>query len=143
MDDRLERFIAIIETLLIPILLFGPGGITGLSSNTVEGALNSSENQCVEYDSLQKLIQVRCESIHLTDIYNNLRNPTVLGIERGSDENQAKVWILNAGIVVDKEGSLIIDSSDTSWLKIIPTPTVQLKQKSANATEDTNYSDDT
>ena len=143
MDDRLERFIAIIETLLIPVLLFGPGGITGLSSNKVEGTLNSGENQCVEYDSLQKLIQVRCESIHLTDIYNSLRNPTVLGIERGSDANQPKVWILNAGIVVDIEGSLIIDSSDTSWLKIIPTPTVQLKQKSANATEDTNYSDDT
>ena len=125
MDDRLERFIAIIETLLIPVLLFGPGGITGLSSNKVEGTLNSGENQCVEYDSLQKLIQVRCESVHLTDIYNSLRNPTVLEIEGGSDENQAKVWILNAGIVVDKEGSLIIDSSDTSWLKIIPTPTVQ------------------
>jgi len=41
-----ERFIAIIETLLIPILLFGPGGITGLSSNTVEGTLNSGQNQC-------------------------------------------------------------------------------------------------
>ena len=110
-------------------MLFGPGGITGLSSNKVEGALNSGENQCVEYDSLQKLIQVRCESIHLTDIYNSLRNPTVLGIERGSDENQAKVWILNAGIVVDKEGSLIIDSSDTSWLKIIPTPTGTIKAR--------------
>ena len=106
-------------------MLFGLGGITGLSSNKIEGALNSGENQCVEYDSLQKLIQVRCESIHLTDMYNSLRNPTVLEIEGGSDENQAKVWILNAGIVVDEEGSLIIDSSDTSWLKIIPTPTVQ------------------
>ena len=44
----MERFIAIIETLLIPIILFGLGGIIGLSSNTVEGTLNSGENQCVE-----------------------------------------------------------------------------------------------
>lgn len=138
----MERFSSIIEVLLLPILLLGPAGFTGISSNTVEGSLDSGQNQCIEYDSTQKLIEIKCESIHLTDIYNSLRNPAVLGIEGDSDENQAKVWILNAGIVVDKESSLIIDSSDTSWLKITATPTIQIK-KSANVTEDTNYSDDT
>jgi parallel beta-helix repeat protein len=137
-----ERISAITEVLSLSILLFGTAGITGVSSDTVEGSLDPAQNQCVEYDSVQKLIQIKCESIHLTDIYNSLRNPAVLGLEGDISENQAKVWILNAGIVVDKESSLIIDSSDTSWLKITATPTIQIK-KSANVTEDTNYSDDT
>lgn len=138
----LEQFIAIIENLLMPILLFSTAGITGSQFNAVEGTLDS-QNQCIEYDSSQKLVLIRCESIHIADIYNSLGNPAVLGIEEGNNsQDQAKVWILNAGIVVDKEGGLIIDKSDTSWLKITPTPTIQLK-KPANVSEDTNYSDDT
>ena len=145
----MERFIAIIETLLIPILLFGPGGITGLSSNTVEGTLNSGQNQCIEYDSIQKLIQILCDSVHLTDIYTSLKNPSILNVENDGNVStigaiNSKVWVLNAGIVVDKEGSLIIDSTDTSWLKITASPTIQFKQKSSNATrEEADYTDDT
>lgn len=127
----------------MPILLLGPTGITGTSYNTVEGSLESSQNQCIQYDNAQKLIEVKCKSVHLMDIHENLQNPTILRIQEGRGENQGNIWILNAGIEVDKEASLVIDSTDTSWLKIIPTPTVQLNQKSANATEDTNYSDDT
>ena len=42
-----------------------------------------------------------------------------------TDTANGKVWILNAGIVIEKEGGLVIDSSDTSWLKLVPTPTIQ------------------
>jgi mannuronan 5-epimerase len=140
--------------LIILILLLLPTGTTGaLPKEETQDTLESvqSNAHCVDYDSVQKLIEVRCESIHLTDIYKSLGNPTILRVEEQEDEengtippnNQTNVWILNAGIAVDKEGSLIIDSTDTSWLKIIPTSTIQLKQKSSNITEDTNYSDDT
>ncbi|CAN5624327.1 hypothetical protein BH18THE1_BH18THE1_04410 [soil metagenome] len=139
----MERFSATIEVLLMPMLLLGPVGITDASYNTVEGSLNSPQNPCIQYNTAQKLIEVKCESVHLMDIYESLQNPIVLGIQEGSGVNQGNVWILNAGIVVDKGASLVIDSTDSSWLKIIPTPTVQLNQKSANATEDTNYFDDT
>jgi parallel beta-helix repeat protein len=137
----MERYFAIIETLILPILLFSPTGIMGFSSNTAEGTLASEQNRCIEYDPTQKLIQVKCESIRLTDINNSLNDPTILSME-GDSESQAKVWILNAGIVINKNSGLIIDSSDTSWLKITATPTIQLK-KSTNVTETTNYSDDT
>jgi parallel beta-helix repeat protein len=139
-----KHYITIIETLflLLPLLLFSHGGFANLSSNTVEGTLDSEQNQCIDYDSTQKLIQIKCNSIHLTDIYNTLDDPTVLRTEKDNGETDAKIWILSAGIVIDKDSSLIIDSSDTSWLKITATPTIQLK-KSANVTEDTNYSDDT
>ena len=138
----MKHYITIIETLFLPLLLFSYGGFANLSSNTVEGTLDSEQNQCIEYDSAQKLIQIRCNSIHLTDIHSILNDPTVLRMDKGNDETDAKIWILSAGIVIDKDSSLIIDSSDTSWLKITATPTIQLK-KAANVTEDSNYSDDT
>ena len=54
--------------------------------------------------------------MHLTDINNKLQNPEVLDYEQDYDY---KVWILNAGILVDKNSKLVIDSTDTTWLKII------------------------
>ena len=138
----MKHYITIIETLFLPLLLFSHGGFGNLSSNTVEGTLDSEQKQCIEYDSTQKLIQIKCNSIHLTDIHTTLNDPTVLRMDKDNGETDAKIWILSAGIVIDKDSSLIIDSSDTSWLKITATPTIQLK-KSTNVTEDINYSDDT
>ena len=138
----MKHYITIVETLFLPLLLFSYGGFANLSSNTVEGTLDSEQNQCIEFDSVQKLIRIKCNSIHLTDIHSILNDPTVLRMDKGNDETDAKIWILSAGIVIDKDSSLIIDSSDTSWLKITATPTIQLK-KAANVTEDSNYSDDT
>jgi mannuronan 5-epimerase len=146
---------AAFQVLLILILFLVPTGITGapLSKESTEDTLESvrSNTYCVDYDSVQKLIEVRCESIHLTDIYNSLKNPSILDVENDDDgnvstigANNSKVWVLNAGIVVDKESSLIIDSTDTSWLKITAIPTIQLKHKSSNITgEEADYSDDT
>ncbi len=139
------------EGLLISILLLVPTGISGALPNDSTQNISDSlqRSRCVEYDSIQKLIEVMCASIHLTDIYNTIRDPKILGVENDGNgftdgDNNSKVWILNAGITVDKESSLIIDSADTSWLKITATPTIQLKQKSSNITnEEADYTDDT
>lgn len=96
----------------------------------------------MEYNAAQKLIHIKCGSMNLTEIHNFLNDPTVLKVEESTDQKQENIWILNAGIEVGKDASLIIDSNDTSWLKIVPTPTIQVK-KPVNVTEDTNYSDDT
>jgi len=131
-----------IASLLLSLLLIAPTNISGVLPNQTRLIPEdmSQDSPCVEYDSTQKLIEVRCKSIHLTDIYNQLSNPTILGIENKkegsiSSLNHGKVWILDAGIVVEKEASLIIDSSDTSWLKITSTPTLQLKKESGNVTD--------
>lgn len=137
----------------MPILALGSAGniqatVTQPDNNTTESGQGQEQarDECIEYDSVQKLITIQCESIRLTDIYNSLDNPAVLDfkVEDNSidDKKAAKVWILDAGILIEKDSSLIIDSSDTSWLKMIPTPTIQLTQ-SSNVTEETDYSDDT
>lgn len=137
----MDRVFEIIETFCIPILLFAPSGFAPFSSATVEGTVNSEQTRCVDYDSTQKLIQIKCDSIRLTDIHNTVNDSAVLRMEQEVSENQ-KVWILNAGIEVGKNAGLIIDSNDTSWLKIVPIPTIQIK-KPTKVTEYTDYSDNT
>ena len=100
----------------------------------------SSTGGCIQYEAKQKLIHVFCKLIHLTDIYNQLKNDTILHMETDTDLKgdafAGKVWILNAGITIEKEGGLIIDSTDTTWLKMVPTPTIQLgKQPSPSIKE--------
>ena len=90
---------------------------------------------CIKYDSLQKLIHISCKSIHLSDIYKTIKNASVLDVENSAaadaSTSKGKVWILNAGITIEKNGELVIDSTDTSWLKIVPTPTIQKNGQSA------------
>lgn len=137
----MERYFALIESLFIPLLLVS-SGIYYPPTNYVEGTSDPKNNPCMEYNAAQKLIHIKCGSMNLTEIHNFLNDPTVLKVEESTDQKQENIWILNAGIEVGKDASLIIDSNDTSWLKIVPTPTIQVK-KPVNVTEDTNYSDDT
>jgi len=125
-----------------------PIKLVGISQNEPgQRSLALAQHKCVEYDPTQKMITVSCQSVHLTDIYSNLSNTGALVKENHDKDhknadNHDKVWILNSGIVVGKDGSLIIDSNDTSWLKITATPTMQLKQNESNTTdEEPNYSD--
>ena len=89
----------------------------------------NKSSECIQYESKQKLIQINCKSIHLSDINEQLNNASILRSEINpsttNDTTNGKVWILNAGIVIEKQGGLIIDSTDTSWLKLVPTPTIQ------------------
>jgi mannuronan 5-epimerase len=107
----------------------------------------TNRTDCIKYDSLQKLIHISCKSIHLDDIYKSIKNASVLSMENSTGINastsKGKVWILNAGITIEKS-ELVIDSTDTSWLKIVPTPTIQKNGQtglSANENDDDTNDD--
>ena len=72
---------------------------------------------CVKYDSKEKTITITCHSANLTDVYNQLRNPEILKKETSTPTEA--VWLLNAAIIIEKGATLYINSTDTSWLKII------------------------
>src|ERR1041385_7121844 len=72
-------------------------------------------NNCINYDSVRRLITVSCKSATLTDIYNQLNDPAVLNKE----QQRNGVWLLNANITINKGSTLTIDPTDTTWLKII------------------------
>ena len=112
--------------VVVPLVLMGSNQML-LMPNAIA---QEKTNECVQYEAKQKLIHIWCKLIHLSDIDEQLNNVSILRLEvndgaANDDSANGKVWILNAGIVIEKHGELIIDSSDTSWLKLVPTPTIQ------------------
>ncbi len=85
---------------------------------TEEGASRSS-NACITFDSADRIITISCDSARLSDIYTQINDPEILMKESGSTTSSGTVWVLDAGINIDEGSTLIIDSKDTKWLKII------------------------
>jgi parallel beta-helix repeat protein len=88
------------------------------SSDTRDlSSLSSSDatSECVTFDSEERMITINCRTINLTQIDSQIKNPDVIR----KDTNVNKGWILNAGITIAENAILYINSSDTSWLKIL------------------------
>jgi hypothetical protein len=68
---------------------------------------------CITYDPDERTIIISCENSSLTDIDDQLQNPDLL-----HKETIDGVWLLNAGMVIENDATLFINSTDTSWLKI-------------------------
>jgi len=75
----------------------------------------NSNFKCVTFDSEERVITITCSATDLTHVNDQLKNPDVLTRDNSSD----KGWILNAGITIAQNAMLYINSSDTSWLKIL------------------------
>lgn len=125
MNLEIYSFKMLILMLLVSFVLMASAQVGIMPNATAQ----SKTTECVQYESKQKLIHINCKSIHLSDIHEHLNNARILHSESNDDTNadtsNGKVWVLNAGIVIEKGSELIIDSSDTSWLKLVPTPTIQ------------------
>jgi mannuronan 5-epimerase len=74
---------------------------------------HSFNEKCVSYDPSSRTITIRCKSATLSDIDNQLNDDSIL------DKEDSGIWLLNAGITIDKGAVLNIDSKDVKWLKII------------------------
>jgi mannuronan 5-epimerase len=69
---------------------------------------------CITHDSEENAIRIDCEHANLTDIDNQLKDPDLL-----HKETENGVWVLNAGVVIEEGATLYINSTDTSWLRIV------------------------
>ncbi len=99
-----------------------------VSSILVSGSANFNESKalfkassktlkdrCIVYNDNTKTIIISCRSATLSDIYKQINNKNILS----KQSNQNGVWILNANITIEKGSTLLIDSTDTKWLKIL------------------------
>jgi poly(beta-D-mannuronate) C5 epimerase len=78
------------------------------------------ESGCITYDATTLTITVSCSSpVSLTDIYEQLGGAENKALYKDPNNNDGGVWLLNAGIIIDKGATLVIDSKDVKWLKII------------------------
>ncbi len=57
---------------------------------------------------------ITCTSANIVDIYNQINDNNILSRE-STKEN---IWLLNAGLDIQRGATLYINSSDTDWLKI-------------------------
>jgi len=83
------------------------------SASTVSVVMSESPS-CINYDPSDVVITVSCKTANLRDINSQLNDPNIL-----HQESLDGIWQLNAGIFVDKDATLYINSSDLSWLKIL------------------------
>jgi parallel beta-helix repeat protein len=86
----------------LPIVEFG-GMVRAFAQN---------EQACIIYDEPTNTIKISCPSSNMTTIYNSMNNDRILRQEKPGD------WLLNASLLIEKNSSLTIDSSDTMWLKL-------------------------
>ena len=63
-----------------------------------------SSSACITYDPNDNIITITCKSATLTDIDNQLKDPDILQIENIA----SKVWLLNAGIVIENQAHSIL-----------------------------------
>ena len=83
------------------------------SSSSFPSTTNNTN--CVTFDTEARVITITCSATDLTHVNDQLKDPDVLTRDNSSD----KGWILNAGITIAQNAILYINSSDTSWLKIL------------------------
>jgi len=92
-------------------------GTSSSSSSLQSTQFVPSTASCITFDSEENVITISCRSANPTDIYNQLKDLNVLYKDEGG--NADGIWLLDAGITVTENAILYINSSDTSWLKII------------------------
>src|SRR6187200_1935504 len=107
---------------LVPLALLAfidPAAAEEMTATANPTALNStsasshSDENCIGYDSSSRIITIRCKSATLTDIHKHLNDNSVL------DKQADGIWLLNAGIIIANDATFIVDSKDTTWLKIV------------------------
>ena len=103
--------------VVVAVVVISISALLPLSYGQQQNAIDSPA-PCITYDSTDKIITITCDSALLTDIDNQIKDANILHKETtGGDHG---VWLLNAGIVVAEGAVLYINSTDTTWLKIIP-----------------------
>lgn len=80
----------------------------------------TAENSCISFDAKENEISISSEYTNFIDIEDELQNQTILYRESNPTNFNEKNWILNAGIRVEEDSTLHIDSNDVTWLKIVP-----------------------
>jgi poly(beta-D-mannuronate) C5 epimerase len=85
-------------------------------SSEMEGeSFSNDSTNCATFDSEERIVTITCKTSNLSEISNQLVDQDILY----RDETLDKGWILNAGITIAENATLYINSTDTSWLKIV------------------------
>jgi mannuronan 5-epimerase len=128
---------------LVVVLVVGTFTAISPSFIIVEVQTQKSESEiegekCISYNKSEKLISITCKYTEFADVSRQITDHNILKPETtittntnttntNTSDNSEKVWLLSAGLKVEKNAILDINSDDVTWLKIIPS------KKSPNA----------
>jgi mannuronan 5-epimerase len=107
---------------LFSIILLQTLSVTIFTNDFSGYAISSSSPwDCINYDSSKRVITVFCSSANLEKIYNQINNNDILSKQQKQYSTSGKnnIWLLNAGLTIQKGSIFYINSSDTKWLKIV------------------------
>jgi poly(beta-D-mannuronate) C5 epimerase len=112
---------SIITAILLLVSTLASPSFSIPSNDQIHAVYALPESGCIAYDTATVTITVSCKSpVSLTDIYEQLGGDGNKALYKDRDNNNDGVWLLNAGITIDKGAVLDIDSKDdVKWLKII------------------------
>ena len=88
----------------------------GISINVAFAQETNQQNDCISYsvESERNQISISCpKGVTLSDISSAIQNPDLLKKEDDS------TWLLDSRIVVEPGATLVVDSKDTTWLKML------------------------
>jgi hypothetical protein len=109
---------------------------TTISSSFIIGEVKAQkteseivEEKCISYNKSEKLISITCKYSDFADVSKQINDSKILKPEitittTNTSYNNEKVWLLNAGIKVEKNALLDINSNDVTWLKIVPSKNI-------------------
>lgn len=103
---------------LIPVFILSVFSIT-LFFAALPNIMAAEMNSCISYNSQVNEISISCKNVQFKDIANSLGGDKSILYQESSNALE-KNWILKAGITVNKDATLNIDSDDVTWLKIVP-----------------------
>lgn len=86
--------------------------LPGAISKPPSPSLSFNNNTCIEYDSVNRTINLCGGSANLSTIQQVINRSDIL------DNTTNKNWILNANISVESPATLFINSTDADWLRI-------------------------
>jgi hypothetical protein len=114
-------FLTIVLLAGIFALYISPSFIT-LELQAQKEESEIEEEKCISYNKSEKLISISCKYADFADISKQITDPKILKREStitttNTTDNNEKVWLLNAGISVEKDATLNIDSGEVTWLK--------------------------
>jgi mannuronan 5-epimerase len=130
---RISAIFLIIGLVAGTFAAISPSYITvEVQAQKAESEIEEEKEKCIYYNKSEKLISITCKYADFADVSRQITDPSILkpeiaAITTTNTTDNEKVWLLNAGLKVEKNAIFDINSNDVTWLKIIPS------NKSSNA----------
>ena len=91
-------------------------------------------DSCINFNNDERLIVITCAHADLPLIETEVNDTNILSRESPKNKN----WLLNAGMVIEKNSLLNINSSTADWLKVIPTQVTTINKTKVNNIDNPN-----